>query len=41
MENENIIKSKYLPYHDNHHLRIAPDTELIDYILYQIKLLVK
>jgi hypothetical protein len=41
MENDNTIKSKYLPYHDDHHLRLADDNELIDYILYQIKLLVK
>lgn len=40
MENEYEVQAKYLYEHDDHHLKKTNDTELIDYILSQIKLLV-
>ena len=39
MENETNVKSKYFPDHNDHHLIRTNDTELIDYILSQMKLL--
>jgi hypothetical protein len=39
MENECEVKAKYLYDHNDHHLRITDDNEMIEYILNQIKLL--